>query len=119
MQAAKAQFERDLAGKEDSVEEGRRQLIKQVRPTLDGRLSALPSFDPRDGRRSTESRQLKTLLKKDLRSHYTDVKRRHRIDFRQSTFCRLSSKTREGKAESRPSKLDLSEKNTLKTPYYK
>ena len=65
MQAAKAQFERDLAGKEDSVEEGRRQLIKQVRPTLDGRLSALPSFDPRDGRRSTESRQLKTLLEKD------------------------------------------------------
>ena len=44
MQAAKAQFERDLAGKEDSVEEGRRQLIKQVRPTLDGRLSALPSL---------------------------------------------------------------------------
>lgn len=30
MQAAKAQFERDLAGKEDNVEEGRRQLIKQV-----------------------------------------------------------------------------------------
>ena len=30
MQAAKTQFERDLAGKKDSLEEGRRQLIKQV-----------------------------------------------------------------------------------------
>ena len=30
LQAAKAQFERDLAAKEDSIEEGRRSLVKQV-----------------------------------------------------------------------------------------
>ena len=34
-----------------------------LRPTLDGRLSALPPFDLRDGRRSTESRQFRSLLK--------------------------------------------------------
>lgn len=32
MQAAKAQFERDLSSRDDSVEEGRRALIKQVCP---------------------------------------------------------------------------------------
>ena len=64
-------------------------------------------LDLREVRRSTESRQFKTLLEKDWRSHYIDVKRRHRIDFRQMTSCRLSSKMREGKAESRPSKLEL------------
>lgn len=31
LQAAKAQFERDLAAKEDSIEDGRRNLVKQVR----------------------------------------------------------------------------------------
>lgn len=31
MQAAKAQFERDLSTRDDSVEEGRRVLVKQVR----------------------------------------------------------------------------------------
>ncbi|XP_066910591.1 myosin-10-like [Clytia hemisphaerica] len=31
LQAAKAQFERDLAAKEDSIEEGRRSLVKQLR----------------------------------------------------------------------------------------
>ena len=35
------------------------------RPTLDDRLSALPLFDSKDGRRSPESRQLETLLEKD------------------------------------------------------
>ena len=37
MQAAKAQFERDLSSKDDIVEEGRRALIKQV-------LSLVPFF---------------------------------------------------------------------------
>ena len=94
--AFSAEFRRMAAfcGKED---------LTTIRPILDGRLSGLPSFDSRDGRRSTESRQFESLLEKDWRSHFIDVKRRHRIDFRQSTFCRLSSKAREGKAESRPS----------------
>ena len=35
------------------------------RPNLDCRLSALPSFDSKDGRRSPESRQFKSLLEKD------------------------------------------------------
>ena len=35
-----------------------------IRPTLDGRLSALPSFNSRNGRISPESRQPKTCLKK-------------------------------------------------------
>ena len=38
----------------------------QLSDLLDSRLSALPSSDSRDGRRSTESRQFKTLLEKDV-----------------------------------------------------
>ena len=36
-----------------------------IRPNLDGRLSALPPFDVIDGKRSTKSRQFKSLLEKD------------------------------------------------------
>ena len=58
-----------------------------------------------DDRRKARSSNLR--LKKVERSHCIDVKRRHCIGFRLSTFCRLSSKIREGKAESRPLKLEL------------
>ena len=44
MQAAKAQFERDLSSKDDSIEEGRRTLIKQVFSLSPVPFPSSPSF---------------------------------------------------------------------------